>query len=324
MDALTCPHCGLSILQNPELSATTWLCSGCQGLVSRTGQSQQHVEIRQDPTGNQATSLLLPIGVNGWAIAASYVALFPCVIPLAPIFGFIALRRLKKNPYQRGKVRSWFAILLGSFWIAMTVFLVVSSLWPKKTPGFENTATRPKLATTPQVPAKPKVASKPISLEDVGKLWAIVRSPGRTKLDYEQARQSARLAAARFPENGLVLRTIGVADYRCGSAVSAILNLKAARKLNAKAAGHEDPIDIAFLAMCAHSKGRKEEALKGRALVMKLMESNAPAEGDTETAAIVKEMEEFLATPPPPPSNSPDGAPPPPSSVKSPPPVKSP
>ena len=130
MDTLTCPHCGLSIIQDPELSAATWLCGGCHGLVSNTGQSQQHAEIRQDPAGNKSQSLFLPIGVNGWALAASYLVLVPCALPLGPICGFIALRRLKQDPHQRGKVRSWFAILLGSFWIALTVFFAVTALLP--------------------------------------------------------------------------------------------------------------------------------------------------------------------------------------------------
>ena len=126
MDALTCPHCGLSILQNPELSASTWLCGGCQGLVSRTGQSRQHAEIRQDHAGS--ASLVLPIGVNGWAITASYLSLIPCVIPFGPILGYIALRRLKENHHQRGKVRSWFAIVVGSVWIALTLFAIGMAL----------------------------------------------------------------------------------------------------------------------------------------------------------------------------------------------------
>lgn len=128
MDALTCPHCGLSIIQDPELSATTWLCGGCHGLVSLTGQSRQHAEIRKDPAGSKSLSLFLPIGVNGWAIAASYLSLIPCGGQLAPILGIIALRRLKKNPHQRGKGRSWFAIVLGTAWLALSILIVIAIL----------------------------------------------------------------------------------------------------------------------------------------------------------------------------------------------------
>ena len=95
------------------------------------------------PSGEDAAiSMLLPVGVDGFALAAGYlaflsplmvVALFPglgairIVFPipglLGCVLGVIALNRLKQNPSARGKVRAWLGLA-----VPAATFVVVAVL----------------------------------------------------------------------------------------------------------------------------------------------------------------------------------------------------
>jgi len=93
--------------------------------------------------GDAAISLLVPVGVDGFAMASGYlaflaplmfVALLPglgelrIVFPLPGLLGcalgLIALRRLKRNPSARGKVRAWMGVALPAAVFALMLVAV--------------------------------------------------------------------------------------------------------------------------------------------------------------------------------------------------------
>jgi hypothetical protein len=60
--------------------------------------------------------MMLPIGRSGFAIAAGYIALFSVLVipaPFAILFGYLALRDIKRHPEKTGKGRAWFGIVMG-------------------------------------------------------------------------------------------------------------------------------------------------------------------------------------------------------------------
>ena len=93
---------------------------------------------RRRPNDDRPDALeraLTPIGRPISAIASGYLALFAVlpvigVIPavLAVITGVTALKRIRQNPLQCGKVRAWFGIivggLFGTIWVAMVGIMI--------------------------------------------------------------------------------------------------------------------------------------------------------------------------------------------------------
>ena len=71
----------------------------------------------QDPLAQYAgIRMLIPVGRSGWAIAAGYMGLFSILLlpaPLAIIFGFLAIRDIKKHPDRHGMGRAIFGIVMG-------------------------------------------------------------------------------------------------------------------------------------------------------------------------------------------------------------------
>ena len=72
-----------------------------------------------------AMRMLLPVGLSPYAIVAGYLGLFSLIClpaPLAIIFGWLALRDIKKNPRLHGKGRAWFGIIMG---VIFTILMFV-------------------------------------------------------------------------------------------------------------------------------------------------------------------------------------------------------
>jgi WD40 repeat protein/tRNA A-37 threonylcarbamoyl transferase component Bud32 len=101
---------------------------------------------------------------------------------------------------------------------------------------------------------------------DAGRLnalaWDMVKRPDAPAESYRKAHRYAEEAARIVPENGAVLNTLGVAQYRAGHFAEAIRTLTRSRVLNARARPPVGPpvADLAFLAMAQHRLGRSAEA----------------------------------------------------------------
>jgi hypothetical protein len=88
----------------------------------------------------------------------------------------------------------------------------------------------------------------------------VVRSPGRTDDEYRLALRQSEVAHRAFPNNNEQLNTLGVAQYRVGRYREALDTLLHADRLTAEAYGKSIVFDLAFIAMCHHQLGHREEA----------------------------------------------------------------
>ena len=77
---------------------------------------------------------------------------------------------------------------------------------------------------------------------------------------YPLALRQAKAACRQKPSNGLVLTTLGVAQYRNGQYAAALKTLSQSEKLNTARYGLCPPADLAFLAMAHFRLGQKAEA----------------------------------------------------------------
>jgi WD40 repeat protein/tRNA A-37 threonylcarbamoyl transferase component Bud32 len=90
--------------------------------------------------------------------------------------------------------------------------------------------------------------------------WLIVRRPDAKAEEYQTALRQAEAACRAEPNNGPLMNTLGVAQYRTGKYAEAVVSLARSEKLNHALYSGGSPADLAFLAL-AHSKlGHKREA----------------------------------------------------------------
>ncbi len=82
--------------------------------------------------------------------------------------------------------------------------------------------------------------------------WNVVRQPNKDRAELERAHEHAELACRLMPENGDLLNTLGVAQYRLGQFEQAEGTLIHSAELHAEKNGQPDPVDLAFLAMTQH------------------------------------------------------------------------
>lgn len=108
------------------------------------------------------------------------------------------------------------------------------------------------------VPARPAYAAA-LSLNTVS--WELVRPAGARPDQYRWGLRLAEKACALAPGDGAKLNTLGVAQYRAGRFPEALANLIESDRLNVAKFKKPRPADLAFLAMCHHQLGHKEEAL---------------------------------------------------------------
>ncbi len=95
---------------------------------------------------DRAVSLLIPLKVDGLAVASGYLALlsplalvaassapvgarlaflFPAMFAI--LLGVLAVRRIRRTPGARGIFRAWFGIVLPSLFLALVTAIVVAS-----------------------------------------------------------------------------------------------------------------------------------------------------------------------------------------------------
>jgi len=104
---------------------------------------------------------------------------------------------------------------------------------------------------------RPAVPEGPEQWNDAS--WRVVRERRASPDEYARALEQAEAAVRAAPENGNILNTLGVAQYRVGRYAEAVATLTKSEKLNATKNGSH-PADLAFLAMAQHQLGRKGEA----------------------------------------------------------------
>jgi hypothetical protein len=101
-------------------------CSSCGAYL----HPQPQAPVAMAPDNSTAVlGLIVPIGVSGWAIVASYLgclSIFLLPAPLAIIAGFGALSHLKKNPSLSGQARAIFAIVMGALMTGLFVVMMVA------------------------------------------------------------------------------------------------------------------------------------------------------------------------------------------------------
>jgi Domain of unknown function (DUF4190)/zinc-ribbon domain len=101
---MLCTKCGTQI---PDRAV---VCVNC-GATTESGVART---VSAKSSG--ALRMVIPIGRSGYAIAAGYIGLFSVLVipaPFAIIFGFLALKDIKRHPEKTGKGRAWFAIVMG-------------------------------------------------------------------------------------------------------------------------------------------------------------------------------------------------------------------
>lgn len=104
---------------------------------------------------------------------------------------------------------------------------------------------------------RPAAPDGPEQLNDTA--WRVVRERRADPDEYARAFEQAEAAVRGAPENGNILNTLGVAQYRMGQYAEALATLTKSEKMNATQNGSH-PADLAFLAMAQHQLGQKEEA----------------------------------------------------------------
>jgi len=128
--------------------------------------------------------------------------------------------------------------------------------------------------------------------------WYVVRSSGRTPTAYQAALRQAGEASRQRPEDGAILNTLGVAQYRVGQYAEAVTTLTKSDKMNlARLPNRSLPQDIAFLAMAQRRLGHEDEAVRLKQQLEHLMRLPRiyPFEGEPgEAEAITQEALDLL------------------------------
>lgn len=93
-------------------------CASC-GAQLRTPEGSRNVSQMEDDL-----AYVLPIGTPIIAFVAGYFGLFSLLIapaPIAIILGIVGLAVIRKREKKRGRIRCWFAIIMGTLCTALPV-----------------------------------------------------------------------------------------------------------------------------------------------------------------------------------------------------------
>jgi hypothetical protein len=116
--------------------------------------------------------------------------------------------------------------------------------------------------------------------------WSLVRDPGQADASYQRGLRLARAACRLEPDNGMLLNTLGVAQYRCGLLAEALRSLTRSNELQLGIL----PGDLAFLALAQHRLGQSEKARDTLARLRQVMKDPHHA-GNREAHAFLREAE---------------------------------
>jgi tetratricopeptide (TPR) repeat protein len=122
--------------------------------------------------------------------------------------------------------------------------------------------------------------------------WKVVKARDASKDAYARALYDAETAVRLAPEDGNILNTLGVAQYRVGRYADALDTLTKSEKLNVTE-GRSHPGDLAFLAMAQHQLGKKDEARTTLERLRKVMKQSPWTQG-AESVGFLREAEELI------------------------------
>ena len=118
--------------------------------------------------------------------------------------------------------------------------------------------------------------------------WRIVTRLDADECLYRSALRMAELASEKQPDNGYIVNTLGVAQYRVGLYVKALETLSRADEINGGI-----PADVAFLAMTLIQLGRSDEADAAMKRLRHIM-ADPKYRDDEESKAFLREAENLL------------------------------
>jgi WD40 repeat protein/tRNA A-37 threonylcarbamoyl transferase component Bud32 len=124
--------------------------------------------------------------------------------------------------------------------------------------------------------------------------WGIVVKPNAEPSAYRLALRQAEAACRVVPQDGSLLNTLGVAQYRTGMYKEAIATLLRANELNSARYRGSTPLDLAPLAMAYFQLGQTEKALTN---LRQLREAarNAKWINDEDAQGLLRQAEALLA-----------------------------
>lgn len=125
--------------------------------------------------------------------------------------------------------------------------------------------------------------------------WFVVRYAKGWPRGYQRALELANEAASLSPRNGLILNTLGVAQYRVGQYKEAVETLQKSNAINRNSRSGEHPADVGFLCMTYVKLGRTEDAREEFNVLKQLMKLE-PWQTDLESIAISKEAAAAMGT----------------------------
>ena len=145
-----------------------------------------------------------------------------------------------------------------------------------------------------QPASDPEIQSASLALaetwpEDVTELnnlaWPLVAEPGQPQSRYARGLRLAEAVNRINADDGLLLNTLGVAQYRSGLLNEALATLTRSDELN----GYREPADLAFLALAQHRLGQSEKARNTLAGLREAMKDRFPI--DLESTSFLREAE---------------------------------
>jgi hypothetical protein len=123
--------------------------------------------------------------------------------------------------------------------------------------------------------------------------WGVVCKPREGPERYRWGLRVAENACQLQPKDGLLLNTLGVAQFRLGRYREALETLLQSTQLNAEKPQGAIPADLAFLAMTQHKLGQHEQARANLRRLRDKMKEPAHAK-DQESQAFLREAEALI------------------------------
>jgi tetratricopeptide (TPR) repeat protein len=123
--------------------------------------------------------------------------------------------------------------------------------------------------------------------------WYVVRDKECSQSAYQRSFELAVEAYRLAPDDGLILNTVGVAQYRLGHYPEALKVLGKSYEMN-KSALQELPADVAFLTMCYAQMGLSKQAKVEHAKLKRLMKEWSRRNLDLEGEAFSQEADHVM------------------------------
>jgi hypothetical protein len=125
--------------------------------------------------------------------------------------------------------------------------------------------------------------------------WNVVALQDQSTEAYHRALHAAEQAVKLAPDNGMILNTLGVAQYRVGKYAEAKETLTRTLEMNTQRGPL--PSDLAFLAMACQQLGQNEDAASHLQRLRESMKTGFQAR-NPENQGFLSEVETLLLSPP--------------------------